>query len=154
MTLLAPMQSENIADIDQIEVGDRASYTFRVTAAEIDTFAKLSADNNSLHVDDEFANRRGFPSRVAHGMLTLSAISKLIGTQLPGHGSLWMSQDLQFVQPVLVDTELLAEVRVTAVSGAAQIVVLETTVKNVATAATVLRGTAKVRVPREKPAAP
>jgi acyl dehydratase len=141
---------ETCADIDRIQIGDAARCTFVATEADIDAFAQFSSDDNALHVDEDFARRRGFPARVAHGMVALSAISRLIGTQLPGHGSLWVSQELQFVQPVLADSELAAEVRVTAMSRAAQLVVLETTVTNVATAAPVLRGTAKVRIPREQ----
>ena len=92
-------------------------------------------------------NQRGPASgRVAHGMLTLSAISRLIGTQLPGPGSLWMSQETNFAAPVFLNDQIQARVTVKTVSRSAQVVVLQTDAINLQTQAVVLRGTAKVRI--------
>jgi 3-hydroxybutyryl-CoA dehydratase len=134
------------ADITRIQIGATASDHMIVTEAQVDAFAELSLDNNPLHMDDRVAQEYGFPRRVAHGMLALSLISRLIGTRLPGPGSLWLSQDVQFVAPVLVDDRLEAHVTVQQISLAAGAVVLRTEVCNTDTGAVVLRGTARVRI--------
>ena len=85
--------------------------------------------------------------RVAHGLLALGAISRLIGAELPGPGSLWLSHQIQFVTPVLAGDRLKAQVSVKSISLAAQSVVLAAEVVNAATGAMVLRGTAVVRIP-------
>ena len=135
-------------ELINIKVGDTASCVVMIDAGMVDTFAALSQDDNALHIDDAFARTRGFPGRVAHGMLALSTISRLIGTQLPGPGSLWISQELQFTTPVFLGETIEARVTVQSVSQAAQVVVLLTEVVNQQTRAVVLRGTAKVRVPQ------
>jgi acyl dehydratase len=134
------------ADIAKIQVGDTASCEMTVTEAHVDTFAQLSQDDNPLHMDDRVARQHGFPRRVAPGMLALSAISRLIGTQLPGPGALWLSQDVQFAMPVFVGDRVEARVTVEQVSTGAQAVVLRTEAVNADTQAVVLRGTAKVRI--------
>jgi len=141
------------ASIENIRVGDTASCQFVVTDQDVQTFSQLSKDNNPLHMDVAFAKQSGFPGRVAHGMLSLSSISRLIGTELPGPGSLWISQDVQFPQPVSPGDTLMAQVTVKQVSSAAMVVVLTTEVHNVDTDVVVLRGTAKVRIPTPNPAA-
>jgi 3-hydroxybutyryl-CoA dehydratase len=135
------------ASIESIGVGDSASCRFTVTSTQIEFYAEFSQDDNPLHTDDQFAQQRGFAGRVAHGMLSLGAISRLIGTCLPGAGSLWIAQELDFVTPVLANDALEAQVIVQKVSRAARIVVLSTVVTNVDTGAIVLLGLAKVRIP-------
>jgi acyl dehydratase len=119
-----------------------------IDAAALAAFAALSYDDNALHMSDEFAREHGFPGRVAHGMLSLATISRLIGTQLPGPGALWISQEFQFVTPVYVGNTIAAKVTVQSVSSAARIVTLQTEVHNLSTKNVVLRGTAKVRMPQ------
>jgi acyl dehydratase len=146
------MSTETItfADLSNINVGDTATCRTTITERHIDTFAALSEDDNRLHMENEVAQSYGFQKRVAHGMLSLSMISRLIGTQLPGHGSLWVSEDLQFAVAVFVGDELEAKVTVQQVSKAAQLAVLTTEVVKVESGAVVLRGTAKVRVAPRK----
>jgi acyl dehydratase len=135
------------ANIDEIQIGDSATCEWTVTPQQIDAFATFSSDDNPLHMQDSFAMGFGFPGRVAHGMVTLSAISRLIGTRLPGPGSLWMSQEVHFAAPVFVNDEIQARVTVQSVSKAARVVVLLTEAIQLQTKVTVLRGTAKVRIP-------
>lgn len=137
----------NLANIDTVQVGDHATCRMTVTEAHVDAFAELSRDDNSLHIDDEFARTLGFRDRVAHGMIALSAISRLIGTQLPGHGSLWISQEVEYVTPVFVGDTLEAKVTVEKFSAAARLVVLATQVVKSDSEEVVLRGCAKVRIP-------
>lgn len=139
-------------ELQNIKVGDTASCNFTIDDKMVDAFAQLSHDDNALHMNDAFARERGFPGRVAHGMFALSTISRLIGTQLPGPGSLWISQELQFTTPVYLGETIEARVTVQSISQAAQVVVLQTEVVNQNTKAIVLRGTAKVRVPQSNQA--
>jgi len=134
------------ADLRVLQVGDTATCDFQVTADDVQAFARLSHDTNALHLDPEFAQNLGFPAPVAHGMLSLGAISRLIGTRLPGPGALWMSQEVRFTAPVLVGDTLTALVRVERLSLAAGVVQLATTVTNHRTNRPVLEGSAKVKV--------
>ncbi|MCL4158454.1 UNVERIFIED_CONTAM: hypothetical protein GTU68_056617 [Idotea baltica] len=68
--------------------------------AEIEAFAELSTDHNPVHLDDNYAEETIFQGRIAHGMLTAGLISAVIGEQLPGHGTVYMKQDLKFLAPV------------------------------------------------------
>lgn len=133
--------------LEEIQVGDSAACEMEIDAAALAAFAALSHDDNALHMSDEFAREHGFSGRVAHGMMSLAAISRLIGTQLPGPGALWISQEFQFVTPVFVGDTIAAKVTVQSISTAARIVTLQTEVHNLTSKNVVLRGTAKVRVP-------
>lgn len=135
--------------IHEIRVGMSASCELVASEALVDQFALWSGDVNPLHVDASVAKAHGFPRRVAHGMVALSAISRLIGTELPGAGALWVQQDLQFLQPVYLGDRLRARVTVEQVSLATETVVLRTEVVNLATDAPVLSGQAKVRVMKQ-----
>jgi acyl dehydratase len=142
------------ADIENLQSGDTAACELEVTAEHLEAFARLSLDCNPLHMDDAVAQEYGFPSRVVHGMVALAAISRLIGTQLPGPGSLWIAQDVQFAVPVLVGDRLEAQVTVQNVSRATQVVTLATEVVKSGSGAVVLRGTAKVRIPQRRSEVP
>jgi acyl dehydratase len=133
-------------DIASIQVGAVATCDLTLTEEDVITFARLSHDTNPLHIDADAARELGFERPVAHGLLSLGAISRLIGTELPGPGALWVSQDVQFLTPVLVGDLLTARVEVTQVSRAAGIVVLRTEVLNHNSKARALVGTAKVKV--------
>lgn len=141
-----------LLEINDLRPGDSASCQAEVSASDLDAMAQLTRDHNPLHMDEEFAREGGFRGRVAHGLLPLGMISQLIGQRLPGPGSLWMSQHVDFVAPIVVGDRLLASVTVEELSLAAQAVVLETTVINLDTAAVVLRGCAHVRIARPQAA--
>lgn len=86
--------------LEDITPGMTAVYTRTVTDADIVTFAGVSGDTNPLHLSDDFAKGTMFEGRIAHGMLSASFISTLIGTRLPGPGAIYMSQSLKFLAPV------------------------------------------------------
>jgi 3-oxoacyl-[acyl-carrier protein] reductase len=134
------------AALETLDVGATASCTLVVSSADVDAFARLSADTNPLHLDPAAARDCGFSRPVAHGMIALGAISRLIGTELPGPGSLWLSQDLQFAAPVLVGDRLEARVTVEQISRGSGTVKLRTEVLSQSTGAPVLVGSAMVKV--------
>jgi len=86
--------------LDEIEVGMERSLSRVITDAEIEAFAVASGDRNPIHFDEEHAKDTIFKGRIAHGILTASLISTVIGEQMPGHGSIYLSQTLKFRAPV------------------------------------------------------
>jgi 3-oxoacyl-[acyl-carrier protein] reductase len=91
---------------DEIQVGDSAQIRHVITARDIEAFVELTGDDNKLHVDAEYASQTSFKQPVVHGMLGAAFISTVIGTKLPGDGSLWFSQSLEFLMPVRVGDEI------------------------------------------------
>ena len=73
----------------------------KITQNDIQVFSRVSGDENPVHLDEEYARQTIFGRRIAHGMLTASLISAVIAEQLPGHGTVYLSQTLKFVKPVL-----------------------------------------------------
>lgn len=86
--------------LEDLKVGMTAVYSKTVTEADITAFAGVSGDTNPVHLSDDFARTTMFEGRIAHGMLSASFISTLIGTRLPGPGAIYMSQSLKFLAPV------------------------------------------------------
>ncbi len=126
-----------------IRVGDTASFAKTISEADIHGFAGICGDFNPIHVDEEFARGTRFGKRIAHGILSVSLVSTVIGTALPGKNSVYLSQDSKFVAPVFIGDTLTAQVRVTEKKDAKQILVLETWVTN-QHGKKVLEGEAKV----------
>ena len=85
-----------------LEEGIRDAYAKTITDADVITFAGISGDTNPVHLNHEFASETLFEGQVAHGMLTASFISTVIGTKLPGPGCIYVSQNLRFMAPVKV----------------------------------------------------
>ncbi len=91
-----------MSKFDTIQLGDKARLSHTITQDDIDRFVQLTGDDNRLHTDSEFAGKTPLKKTVAHGMLSASFISTIIGTKLPGDGALWFSQNFQFLLPVRV----------------------------------------------------
>jgi len=101
--------------IEDLEPGMSAFYSRTVTEADIVMFAGISGDFNPLHLNREFAEKTHFGSTIAHGMLTASLISTVVGTKLPGPGAIYMSQNLRFTAPVRAGDTVTAVATVTRV---------------------------------------
>ena len=99
--------------IEDIEMGMTRYIRKIITDRDIEQFAEISTDHNPVHLDDDYARDTIFEGRIAHGMLTAGLISAVIGEQLPGHGTIYMSQNLKFLAPVRPGDLVHAEVRVT-----------------------------------------
>ena len=98
--------------IEDIEIGMTRYIRKVITDKDIEQFAEISTDHNPVHLDDEYARDTIFEGRIAHGMLTAGLISAVIGEQLPGHGTIYMSQNLKFLAPVRPGDLVHAEVKV------------------------------------------
>lgn len=112
--------------IGQLEVGMKRMLTKKITDRDIKLFAEVSTDHNPVHLDDEYAAGTMFKGRIAHGMLTAGLISAVIGEQLPGHGTIYLSQNLKFLAPVRPNDIVTAEVSVTEINFGKRRVTLET----------------------------
>ena len=98
--------------IEDIEMGMTRYIRKIISDRDIEQFAEISTDHNPVHLDDEYARDTIFEGRIAHGMLTAGLVSAVIGEQLPGHGTIYMSQNLKFLAPVRPGDLVHAEVKV------------------------------------------
>ena len=134
--------------IEDIEIGMTRSLRKTVTDRDISLFAEVSTDHNPVHLDEGYAQDTIFQGRIAHGMLTASLISAVIGEQLPGHGTVYLGQSLKFMAPVRPGDTVDAHVTVLNIDHARRRVTLET---HCAVGHTVvLKGEALVLAPSRK----
>ncbi|HTS23982.1 MAG TPA: MaoC family dehydratase [Casimicrobiaceae bacterium] len=94
------MNPLNGYDIEDLSVGMTAAFAKTITEADIVLFAGASGDNNAVHINEDFAATTPFKTRIAHGMLTASVISAAIANKLPGPGTIYLRQSLEFKAPV------------------------------------------------------
>ena len=93
---------------EDLAVGMEASYAKTITNDDVLAFAELSGDKNPVHLDDAYAAGTMFKQRIAHGFLTASLFSTVLGTKLPGPGCIYLSQSLKFRAPVMIGDEVVA----------------------------------------------
>ncbi len=129
----------------KIKPGDTAALSRTISDDDIRAFANATGDHNPLHLDEEFAKQTRFGKRIAHGMLSASLISAVIADELPGQGSVYLGQTLQFVAPVFPGDTVTARVTVTGIREDKPIVKLETICTN-QRQEVVIRGEATVLV--------
>lgn len=97
---------------DELAVGDTGRFAKTVTEADIYLFAGITGDLNPAHIDEAYAQGTFFKTRIAHGMLSAGFVSAVIGTQLPGPGTVYMRQTLDFLAPVRIGDTVTAAVEV------------------------------------------
>ena len=114
--------------LKDIEIGQKKSFEVVVTESMVDDFAKLSGDNNPLHMDENYAKTNNFENRVCHGMLLASFFSRLIGMYIPGENALYFSQSLKFQYPCFVNDRIKIHGEVIDKSLATKIITLKTTI--------------------------
>jgi 3-hydroxybutyryl-CoA dehydratase len=112
------------------KIGDTASTTKTFTEKDVITFSEISGDKNPIHLDEEFASRTRFGKRLVHGILTSGMISALLGMELPGPGSIYIKQTLNFRAPVYIGDTITAMVKVINVREDKPIITMETICKN------------------------
>ena len=104
--------------IEDLSAGMEATYSRVASREDIDMFAQVSGDTNPLHLDEAYAATTMFNGCIAHGMLSAGYISKVLGTQLPGPGAIYLSQSLKFKAPVRPGDEVETKVEITALDEA------------------------------------
>lgn len=112
---------------EDIELGMSASFAKTVTESDIAAFAGLSGDFNPVHINEEFAKTTMFKGRIAHGMLSVSFLSTVLGMKLPGPGCVYVSQTLKFKAPVYIGETVTARAEVIGLVPEKKFVVLKTT---------------------------
>lgn len=111
--------------LEDLREGMQRSLTKTFDAAEVRKFAEVSEDHNPIHLDPEAGAQSVFGKCVAHGMLSASLFSALLGERLPGHGTIYLGQTLRFLAPVLVGDTVTATVTVIEVRAERKRVTLE-----------------------------
>ena len=98
--------------IDMLKLGDAAEFAKTVTETDIYLYAGITGDFNPAHVNEQYAKNTFFKTRIAHGMLTAGFISAIIANQLPGPGTIYLSQNLSFLAPVRIGDTITGRVEV------------------------------------------
>lgn len=97
---------------EDIQIGDYAEMEKTILAKDVESFASIVDDTESFHIDDEIAKQFNFARRICHGMHIASYISELVGKELPGFGTIYVSQTIDFKKPVYLDTTIRVYVKV------------------------------------------
>ncbi len=129
--------------IHELKLGEKAEFTKTVSEMDIYLFAGVTGDFNPAHVNEEYARKTLFGSRIAHGMLTAGFISSVIGMGLPGPGTIYLDQTLKFLAPVRIGDTVTARAEVVKIMSEENRIKLRTTCVN-QHGATVLEGEAVV----------
>lgn len=133
--------------LDQLQVGETAQFSKTVSESDIYLFAGITGDFNPAHVDEPYAEKTFFKARIAHGLLAAGFISAVIGTRLPGPGTIYLKQELNFLAPVRIGDTVTARVEVSEIIPEKKQVKLLTTCVN-QEGTPVLDGQALVSPPR------
>ena len=134
--------------LEELRVGMVAEKRVTVTEERIAQFAEASDDFNPVHMDADFASKTAYRGRIAHGLLSASFGSAVVGTILPGAGAIYLSQTLIFHRPVRIGDVVTARVTVSAIDQASARVVLSC--EGFVDDEPIMGGEATVRVPRRR----
>lgn len=134
---------------DEIAIGDSASLTRTLAMRDIQLFAAVTGDMNPAHLDEDYASHDIFHAIIGHGMWTGSMFSVLLGTQLPGAGTIYLQQNLKFLKPVHIGDSITASVKATHKDDAHKRITFETVCIN-QRGEHVVEGEAVVLAPTEK----
>jgi 3-hydroxybutyryl-CoA dehydratase len=96
--------------IDELKVGDSAEFTKTVSESDVYLYAGLTGDLNPAHINEAYAKNTFFKTRIAHGMLIAGFISTVLGNHLPGHGTIYLNQAVNFLAPVHIGDTITAKV--------------------------------------------
>jgi 3-hydroxybutyryl-CoA dehydratase len=97
---------------DQLVIGETAEFSKTISESDIYLYAGISGDFNPAHINESYARKTYFKTRIAHGMLVAGLISALIGTRLPGPGTIYVKQTLNFLAPVHIGDTITARVEI------------------------------------------
>ena len=119
-----------LTTFDDLRVGQQATFTKTITEADLSHFVAITGDVNPLHVDQEFAQGTFFGSRIAHGLLSASLFSTLVGMKLPGVGAIYRSQTLEFLKPVRIGDTITAIFEVESIDATANRIEIASRIEN------------------------
>jgi 3-hydroxybutyryl-CoA dehydratase len=98
--------------IHELKIGDSAQISKTITEADIELFARATGDFNPVHLDQAYSEKTMFKGRIAHGLLSVGLLSSILGNILPGHGTIYLSQEVKFLAPVRIGDTITAGVEV------------------------------------------
>ncbi len=133
--------------IDELRMGETSEYSKTIAESDVYLYAGITGDFNPAHINEEYAKRTFFETRIAHGMLPAGLISAILGTKLPGPGTIYLKQELKFLAPVKIGDTITAKVEVIEINKDKKKVRLKTTCTN-QDGTVVLDGEAVVSPPR------
>ena len=116
--------------IDEMKIGDRGQLAKTISESDVYQYAGITGDFNPAHINQEYAEKTYFKSRIAHGLLSAGFISAAIATILPGPGTIYLKQELSFTAPVYLGDTVTASVEVAEINAEKNRVVLKTTCEN------------------------
>jgi len=122
--------SYHLTSFDDLKVGQKAFLRKTITEADLSHFIAITGDKNPLHVDERFAEQTFFGQKIAHGMLSASLFSTLVGMHLPGIGAIFKSQTLNFLRPVFIGDNLCAWFEIIALDPEAEIIDIKSWIEN------------------------
>lgn len=131
--------------MSKFQIGQKASLEKVFTDEDVRTFARISLDTNPVHLNDEYAANTMFKGRIVHGFLSGSLISAIIGTILPGEGTIYLNQTMNFRKPVRIGEKIKATVEVIEIKEEKNILTLNTYCEN-ERGEMVIEGSAVVKV--------
>lgn len=135
--------------IPPFELNAVHKYAFRFSQTDVEDFARVTGDNNPLHLDADFAAQTPFKRPIIHGMLGASIFTKVLGTEFPGFGSVYLGQTLEFMRPMFVDTDYEAVFTVKSINPEKHTAEVSTQINDVQTGKVTTRGVATL-MHREK----
>ena len=112
--------------MDSYYVGQEVSVEKTFQKEEVLAFSEITGDKNPLHIDKAFAEKSRFGGHIVHGIFVAGIISEIIGTHLPGRGSIYLEQNLRFLKPVYVGESIVVKVRVTEINEKKRVLALDT----------------------------
>lgn len=116
--------------IEELKVGDRAEFTKTIAESDIYLYAGITGDLNPAHINETYAAKTFFKTRIAHGMLLGGFISSILGNHLPGPGTIYIRQELNFLAPVRIGDTITAKAEVAEIIDEKNRVRLKTTCVN------------------------
>ncbi|MGO9312390.1 MAG: MaoC family dehydratase [Syntrophobacteraceae bacterium] len=138
--------------IDEIKLNETAEFSKTISESDVYLYAGVTGDLNPAHINEEYARETFFKTRIAHGMLGAGLISTVLGTRLPGPGTVYVRQELNFLGPIRIGDTITARVEVIEIFSEKKRVRFRTTCSN-QDGTVVLDGEAIVSAPRPKKAA-
>lgn len=119
-----------LTTFNDLKIGQKASLTKTITEEDLSHFIGITGDTNPLHVDDSFARKTFFGQRIAHGMLSASLFSTLVGMHIPGIGAIYKSQTLEFLRPVFIGDTLCAWFEIAKIDDKKEEIIINSWIEN------------------------
>jgi acyl dehydratase len=131
-------------EIEDLAQGKEFSFEKKISSSDVDMFARLTGDNSPIHMEDSFAQKRGFKSRVVHGGLLVGCISQLVGVYFPGENSVIQTLDIKFSHPAYIGDILKIYSIIDQVSESMRTIILKLTITNQKTGQVLLKSKVQV----------